>query len=73
MYPIGVTQNVADVTLGDYSGVIAKITAVFNTTNLGSVLAEVAEVAVVLCLMWWSVKKVSSSIMRAFKRGKLRL
>lgn len=58
---------------GTYSDVLTVLEDTFSNTALTGVLAAGATAAVGLVLLWWSVRKVSGILMRAFKRGKLRL
>ena len=56
-----------------YADVITVIETTLSSANLISVLSAGATAAVGLVLLWFSVRKVSGILMRAFKRGKLRL
>ena len=58
---------------GTYQEVIEVLTGTLSDTALTSLLAYVATTCVGLCLLWFSIRKISGALMRAFKRGKLRL
>lgn len=57
----------------DYTTVVSEVTSVLDSQALIDVLKYAAGAAVILVLLWWSVRKAISIIKRAFMRGKLRL
>lgn len=57
----------------DYDPVVSALTASVTTTELATVLAAGVSGAIGLVLLWWAARKVVGMIMRAFRRGKLRL
>lgn len=56
-----------------YQGVITEIGNALSVTSATDVLKYAVGVCIGLVFMWWAVRKVSGMLMRAFKRGKLRL
>lgn len=56
-----------------YKGVITEVSNVLSTASATDVLKYAVGVCIGLVFMWWAVRKVSGMLMRAFKRGKLRL
>lgn len=56
-----------------YTDVVTEVTNVLDSDALIGVLKYAAGAAVILVLLWWSVRKAISIIKRAFMRGKLRL
>lgn len=63
----------AVVTAADWSGVIDALTAQISVSTIVGVLATLAAAGVGLAFMWWGVRKATSSLMAAFKKGKVSL
>lgn len=59
--------------LQGYQAVLSEITSSLNSNSIVGVLSYAASIAVVMVLLWWSVRKSVSIIKRAFMRGKLKL
>lgn len=53
--------------------VMGAILESFNTTSAIEVLTFVAAMCVGLAFMWWGVRKATSSLMSAFRKGKVSL
>lgn len=63
----------ASTTVGwnDVKPIFDNVTAQINVSNVVSVIAAVAIIAVGLVFMWWAGRKAASMIMSAFRKGKL--
>ena len=61
------------VTASDWQSVINAITSQISVSTVVAVLASLVGAAIGLVFMWWGVRKVTSAIMAAFRRGKLKL
>ena len=61
------------VTLTDYQTVVTEISNTLSSSNVATVLTYAIGVCIGLVFFWWAVRKVGGMLMRAFKRGKLRL
>lgn len=57
----------------DWAPVMEAITAQINLQTIVGVLAVVAAACVGLAFMWWGLRKASSALMSAFKKGKVSL
>lgn len=64
------TGDVGDLT--KYQDVIDEVKDTLSNSNITTVLAYAAGIAVVMVFTWWAVRKVSGIVKRAFMRGKLR-
>lgn len=60
------------VTSADWQTVIDALTSQISVSTVVGVLAGVVGAAIGLVFMWWGVRKGSSVLMSAFKKGKLR-
>lgn len=56
-----------------WEGVLSALTSQISVSTVVGVLATVATAVVGLVFMWWAVRKATSALMAAFKRGKIRL
>lgn len=72
-FVLGVVASADTPAAGTYQEVTNEIESVLTAAALTDVLKYAAAIAVVLVLLWWSIRKVVSIIKRAFMRGKLRL
>lgn len=59
------------VTASDWSSVISAMTAQISVSTVVGVLATLITAGVGLVFMWWGVRKALSSLMAAFRKGKL--
>lgn len=71
MFPM--LLDATPVTASDWSSVISALTAQISVSSVVGVLATLAAAGVGFAFMWWGVRKATSSLMAAFKRGKIRL
>lgn len=55
-----------------FKSVIDAVTAQISVTSIVEVLAYAVPICIGLVFMWWGVRKVTSLIMGAFRKGKLR-
>ena len=55
-----------------FKSVIDAVTAQISVTSVVEVLAYAVPVVIGLVFMWWGVRKVTSMVMGAFRKGKLR-
>lgn len=56
-----------------YQAVVSQVTNSLNSAAIVDVLSYAAGIAVVMVLLWWSVRKSVGIVKKAFMRGKLRL
>lgn len=56
-----------------YEAVLNAVEGSLNSASITGVLTTAVTSAVVLVLLWWSVRKSVSIVKRAFMRGKLRV
>lgn len=56
-----------------YETVLNTVEGSLSSANVVGVLNTAASAAVVLVLLWWSIRKSVGIVKRAFMRGKLRL
>lgn len=56
-----------------WNSVLSSLTAEISVGSIVGVLATVATAVVGIVFMWWAVRKASSALMAAFKKGKVRL
>lgn len=56
-----------------YETVLTTVEGSLSSANVVDVLNTAASAAVVLVLLWWSIRKSVGIVKRAFMRGKLRL
>lgn len=61
----------AVVSATDWQSVISAMTAQISVSTVVGVLASLITAGVGLVFMWWGVRKALSSLMAAFRKGKL--
>ena len=61
----------AAVTASDWSSVITAMTGQISVTSIVGVLATLVTSGIGLVFMWWGVRKAASSLMAAFRKGKM--
>lgn len=59
------------VSAADWQSVISAMTAQISVSTVVGVLATLITAGVGLVFMWWGVRKALSSLMAAFRKGKL--
>lgn len=59
------------VTSADWAPVIDSMTAQINVATVVAVLAVIVSAGIGLVFMWWGVRHATSSLMAAFRNGKL--
>lgn len=57
----------------DFNSVLQALQAQISVTTVVEVLAVLAGACVGLAFMWWGVRKLTSALMKAFKKGKVSL
>ena len=60
------------VTATDWKAVLDALTAQISVSTVVGVLASVVAAGIGLVFMWWGVRKLTRSLMAAFRSGKLR-
>lgn len=70
---LGAAEGVTAVTYSDFESIITAMSAQLSVTTVVGVLAAAIPVCIGLVFMWWGARKVAGMLMRAFKRGKLRI
>lgn len=61
----------AAVTAADWSSVITAMTGQISVQTIVGVLATLVTSGIGLVFMWWGVRKAASSLMAAFRKGKM--
>lgn len=61
----------AAVTAADWSSVITAMTGQISVDTIVGVLASLVTAGIGLVFMWWGVRKAASSLMAAFRKGKM--
>lgn len=61
----------AAVTAADWSSVITAMTGQISVSTIVGVLATLVTSGIGLVFMWWGVRKAASSLMAAFRKGKM--
>lgn len=61
----------AAVTAADWSEVITAMTGQISVETIVGVLATLVTAGIGLVFMWWGVRKAASSLMAAFRKGKM--
>lgn len=56
-----------------WQAVLTALQAEISVSTIVGVLAALATAVVGIVFMWWAVRKATSALMAAFKRGKIRL
>ena len=59
------------VTAADWSAVITAMTSQISVSTIVAVLATLMTAGIGLVFMWWGVRKAVSSLMAAFKKGRI--
>lgn len=59
------------VTASDWSSVITAMTGQISVSTIVGVLATLVTSGIGLVFMWWGVRKAASSLMAAFRKGKM--
>lgn len=57
----------------DWASVVTALTNQISVSTVVGVLATVAAACVGLAFMWWGVRKATSTLMSAFRNGKVSL
>lgn len=55
----------------DFTAVLTALQGQISVSTIVEVLAVVVGACVGLAFMWWGVRKIASSLMSAFKKGKV--
>lgn len=61
------------ITSADFTSVLSNLQSQISVSTVVEVLAVTATACVGLAFMWWGVRKVTSALMKAFKKGKISL
>lgn len=61
------------ITSSDFTSVLTALQGQISVSSVVEVLAVVATACVGLVFMWWGVRKVTRSLMSAFRKGKISL
>lgn len=61
------------ITYSDVESIITAVQGQISVATVVAVLAAVAGVSIGLVFAWWAARKGVSSIMAAFRKGKLRI
>ena len=59
------------ITSADFTSVLTALQTQISVSTVVEVLAVLATACVGLAFMWWGVRKVTSALMSAFKKGKI--
>lgn len=59
------------VTAADWAAVMSKFTAQISVSTIVAVLVTMVTAGIGLVFMWWGVRKAASSLMAAFRKGKM--
>lgn len=71
--PVSLLSGSAAVTASDWSSVITAMTSQISVSTVVGVLATLVTAGIGLVFMWWGVRKAASSLMAAFRRGRMKL
>lgn len=66
-------ENGTAITSEQLSSIVSALTAQITVSNIIGVLAAGITACIGICFAWWGARKLSGMLMKAFKRGKLRL
>lgn len=66
-------EGASVITSADWASVITALTDQISVSTVVGVLATVAAACVGLAFMWWGLRKATSSLMSAFRKGKISL
>lgn len=69
--PAFATEPVATVGAEIFDPVVDAITNQITPSSVVAIVAAVIGASIGLVFMWWAVRKVSRSVMGAFRKGKL--
>ena len=61
------------ITASDWADVLTPLTAQISVSTVVAVLATLVTAGVGLTFMWWGVRKALSSLMSAFRKGRLKI
>ena len=61
------------IALSDFESIFEGLTSQISVSTIVPVLAGVLGACVGMVFMWWGVRKISSMVMAAFKKGKVQL
>lgn len=61
------------VTAADWSAVITAMTSQISVQTIVGVLATLMTAGIGLVFMWWGVRKAVSSLMEAFRKGRIKV
>lgn len=74
MFPVfALDATFTPATYSDFESIVTAMQAQLSVTTVVGVLAAAIPVCIGLVFMWWGARKVAGMLMRAFKRGKLRI
>lgn len=59
------------VTATDWASVISAVTGQISVSTVVAVLATLVTAGIGLVFMWWGVRKSLSSLMKAFRSGRI--
>lgn len=65
-------EGITAITSSDFSSVLTTLQSQISVTTIVEVLAVAAGGAVGLVFMWWGVRKLTSALMNAFKKSRLK-
>ena len=68
---LGAALEATVVSAADWQSVITAMTSQISVQTVVGVLATLITAGVGLVFMWWGVRKALSSLMAAFRKGKL--
>ncbi|MDB2009613.1 hypothetical protein [[Clostridium] symbiosum] len=61
------------VSASDWASVISAMTSQISVSTVVAVLATLVTAGIGLVFMWWGVRKAISSLMSAFRKGRMKL
>lgn len=59
------------ITAADWASVISAATGQISVSTVVAVLATLVAAGIGLVFMWWGVRKAMSSLMKAFRSGRI--
>lgn len=68
-----VALDAQPVAYSDFSGIITEMQSQVSVSTVVGVISAGIGVCIGLVFMWWGARKVAGMLMKAFKRGKLRI
>lgn len=68
----GIIEASSAVSFTTFKSVIDAITAQVSVSNIVSVLAAAAAIAITFVFMWWGVRKVTRMVMGSARSGSIR-